>query len=583
MTASASLPDTLSDAVRRHRSGQLDEAAAAYARILEAQPLHPDALHLLGVVRAQTGRPGEAVALIARAAALNPASVAYRTNLTKAALGDAGAVGAALLRAGDGLFDHGRPDAAAVCYRASLVHRPDDPVAWGNLAQALRNAGRAAEAVAPMGRANRLDPGDRQIVAYLAGLHHALGDGAAAEVLLRGALARAPDDAALRLALADAVKLRGRPEEAIRLYRGALALAPGEAGAWFNLGVSLGDLGRQAESATPYRRASRLDPSHVDARYNLAHALLATGRYAEGWAAFEARFRRGVDIPDRGRPWWRGEALEGRRILLYGEQGHGDVIQFIRYAPLVARAGGRVMVECQPALRRLLARVEGVEEVHTLGEASDFDLICPLMSLPALFGAVPSGAAARVPYLDGAAAGEDRFAGLWPEGDGVLTVGLVWAGDPHAADARWSRADRRRSLPLAAFAPLLDIPGLRLVSLQKGSAAAQAAEPPFAGRMIDAMDRAEDFADTAALVRRLDLVVSVDTAVAHLAGALAVPVWVLSRFNGCWRWPAGREDSLWYPSARVLHQPRYDDWQPVLDRVAADLRTLAGGRAGDPA
>lgn len=574
MTATA---DLLTDAVRLHQSGQLAGAADAYSRILAAEPLHADALHLLGVVRAQGGQVREAVTLIAQAVALNPASAAYRGNLAKATRGDWPAVAAGLRAAGDALYDLGHPALAVPCYRAALTVRPDDETAWGNLALARRDTGRVAEALAPMRRAAALDPRDGQIALLLGGLCLAAGDPASAEAVFRALLSVQPEHATARLALANAVKSSGRFVEAVALYRTALAVAPGEATPWFNLGVTLGDLDRHGEAVPVYRRAARLDPGNADFRYNLSHALLITGQYEDGWPAFEARFHCGVTIPERGRPWWRGEPLEGRTVLLYGEQGHGDAIQFIRYAPLVARAGGRVVVECLPALTRLFARVEGVAEVHPLGGATDFDLMCPLMSLPALFGTSLATVPAEVPYLDGAAAGEDRFAGLWPaaEGsvpEGTLTVGLVWAGDPHATDARWSRADRRRSIPLAGFAPLLEIPGLRLVSLQKGAAAEQARQAPFAGRMVDVMDRAADFADTAALVRRLDLVISVDTAVAHLAGALGVPVWVLSRFDGCWRWIAGREDSPWYPTARVFRQDRLDDWRPVLDRVAAELR-----------
>ncbi|MCW2236139.1 tetratricopeptide repeat-containing glycosyltransferase family protein [Azospirillum canadense] len=568
----------LSDAVRLHQSGQLAAAAEAYVRVLAQAPLHPDALHLLGVVRAQGGQAEEAVALIAQAAALNPISALYRGNLVKAARGDAAAVGQGLLRAGDALFDAGAPELAARCYRAAVAVLPDDALAWGNLAAALRDASRPAEALAPMSRAAALGPGDDRIAARLGGLHLALRDGPSAEALFRALLERDPGHASARVALADAVKTGGRFAKATGLYRKALAVDPADADGWFNLGVTLGDLGRHEDTVAPYRRAVRLSPGRVDARFNLAHALLITGRYEEGWPAFEARFERDVHIPDRGRPWWRGEPLQGRTILLYGEQGHGDALQFIRYAPMVARAGGRVVVECLPALARLFARVEGVAEVHPLGGAPDFDLIAPLMSLPALFGTTLDTVPAAVPYLDGAAAGEVRFAGLWPPGDGTLAVGLVWAGDPHVTDPRWSHADTRRSIQLAGFAPLLDLPGLLLVSLQKGAAAAQAAEPPFAGRILDVMADVADFADTAALVRRLDLVISVDTSVAHLAGALGVPVWVLSRFDGCWRWLTDREDSPWYPTARVFRQERIGDWQPVLDRVATELRALAAAR-----
>ena len=571
MTASASLPEILSDAVRRHQSGQLDEAAAAYARILEAQPLHPDALHLLGVVRAQTGRPGEAVALIAQAAALNPASVAYRTNLTKAARADAGIVGAAFLRAGDGLFDHGRPDAAAVCYRVALAFCPDDAVVLGNLAQALRNAGRAAEAVAPMGRAARLDPEDRQVAALRAGLHAALGDHPTAEEVFQALVDSRPEDPVARLGLADAVKCSGRFAEAMALYRRTLALEPANATAHFNLGVTASDCALGQAAIDGFRRAVRLAPDHVDARFNLGCQRLAAGDWDEGWRAFEWRLRRGVPVPDRGQPRWTGEPLEGRSVRLYAEQGHGDGIQFIRYAPLVAARGGRVVVECPAPLVTLFETVAGVASVHPLGEAPDTDLQCPLMSLPFVFGTRLETLPARVPYVTADPARAARWRGRMGDGAG-LRVGLVWAGNAQF------RGDHLRSPGLSALRPLLEVPGVRFVGLQVGEGRADLARVPVPDSLCDLGAELTDFADTAAVMANLDLVIASCTGSAHLAGALGVPVWVLLAHAPDWRWMHGREDSPWYPTARLFRQRRPGDWAELAARVATALRERAAAR-----
>ena len=572
MPAPPSLPETLPEAVRLHQSGRLDEAAALYARILEAVPLHPDALHLLGVVRAQTGRPGEAVALVAQAVALNPASVAYRTNLTKAARGDEGAVGPALLRAGDGLFDRGRPDAAAVCYRAAAAHRPDDPVAWGNLAQALRNAGRAAEALVPMGRASRLDPDDRQVAALLGGLHFALGDLPAAEAVYRALVASRPDDPASRLGQADVVKCAGRFEEAMALYRRTLGLEPANATAFFNLGVTASDLALGRAAIENFGRAAMLAPDHVDARFNLGCQMLAAGNWEHGWREFEWRLRRGVPVPDRGEARWTGEPLEGRSIRLYAEQGHGDGIQFIRYAPLVAARGGRVLVECPAPLVTLFETVDGVHSVHPLGEAPDADFQCPLMSLPHVFGTRLESLPARVPYVK---ADPARVAHWRARMDGgtELRVGLVWAGNAQF------RGDHLRSPGLAVLRPLLDVPGVRFFGLQVGEGRGDLDRVPVPDGLCDLGGEVTDFADTAAVMASLDLVIASCTGSAHLAGALGVPVWVLLAYAPDWRWMHGREDSPWYPTARLFRQRRYGDWAVGAARAAAALAEEAAARS----
>lgn len=565
--------DLLTHAVALHREGRLAEAANLYERILVLEPLHADALHLLGVVLAQQRAPvSRCVELIGCAAALNPSSAAYRGNLAKAARGDWPAAAEGLLAAGNGLFDRGQPAAAARCYRAILTIHPDRPEAWGNLAAARRDADSAMAAAGPAGRAAGLAPDDPEVARLFAALLLAARDPAAADAVRR-AVGLAPNDVSLRFALADAIKVTGRYGEAVAAYRSALCHDPAQAAGWFNLGVTLADLGRHEASLPAYARSVHLDPWPVDPRYNLAHAQLITGHWAEGWRSFAVRFARGVPYPDRGLPCWKGEPLAGRTLLFHGEQGHGDTIQMLRYAPLIAAAGGRVLVECRPGLVRLAEACPGVEAAIALGAPADADLFLPMMDAPALFGTEPGNIPAATPYLRVPQAA--RRPDL-PPAPGCLSVGLVWAGAPHTADTRWSHADTRRSIPLSAFAGLLEIPGLRLVSLQKGTAAAQAEQPPFAGRMLTGdIAAAADFADTAALVERLDLVISVDTAVAHLAGALGVPVWILSRFDGCWRWLLDREDSPWYPTARLFRQPGFGAWEPVVARVVEEVRRLA--------
>ncbi|XKH38535.1 hypothetical protein ACIU1J_25365 [Azospirillum doebereinerae] len=273
---------------------------------------------------------------------------------------------------------------------------------------------------------------------------------------------------------------------------------------------------------------------------------------------------------------WRGEPLNGATILLHAEQGHGDTLHFVRYAPLVAAQGGRVVLAVQPALKRLVAGMPGVAAVYALTEAFPApDLHCPLLSLPRLLGTeldtIPSG----IPYLHPPAAAVGKWLGQPLPGAG-LRVGLVWSGDPRPSLLRANLTDRRRSMTLRDLAPLAEVPNLRFVSLQMGGPAAQLADPPAGMDIHDPMGAVTDFADTAALVLRLDLVITVDTSVAHLVGALGKPVWVLSRYDGCWRWLQDRDDTPWYPTMRLFRQTVSGDWTTVGRRVADALHKLVG-------
>ncbi|CAO3430888.1 tetratricopeptide repeat protein [Azospirillum doebereinerae] len=564
----------LQAAVALHRSGRLAEAEQAYAALAVQHPDHPDLLHLIGVIHAQTSRNRTAVRFMAQAAASNPASAAYRGNL-QAALrrADDDERADAFAEASDALLDKGRGEAVPLA-RTALALRPDSLTRWFNLGVALRNHGHADQALSAFRHARALAPDLLRTALEIGSLCHAAQDFAGARQAFHEASARHPSCGDAWCGLANAVKAAGGFARATALYRRVLALQPERRDAWCNLAVTLADQDRADDAIAAYRRAIRLAPDDANTRCNLAHQLLLTGRYAEGWREFEWRFQAGVPLPDRGRPRWQGEPLEGRTLLLHGEQGQGDTLQFVRYAALAAARVGRVIVECPPALVRLMASVPGVSAAHPLGEAPDFDVICPMLSLPLIFGTEVSSIPATMPYMAGHFPGDARFDRFFPD-DGVRRVGLVWSGEPRPEDRRWSFADRRRSVPLRDLAPLLGTAGLRFYSLQKGVAAEQAREAPFDRLVVDPMGGVEDFADTASLVRRLDLVVSVDTSVAHLAGALGRPVWLLSRFDGCWRWLAGREDSPWYPQMRVFRQPRLEDWAPVLERVTGELRRWA--------
>ena len=324
----------------------------------------------------------------------------------------------------------------------------------------------------------------------------------------------------------------------------------------------------------------RADPEAPLAHMSLATTLLAAGRMEEGWQAYEWRWatkHMAVDVRHAQSAVWEGEPLNGRTLLIHSEQGQGDTIQFCRYAALAAEtAGGRVVVEIQGSLVRLLSSLTGVEAVIARGAPLPaFDVHSPMMSLPRVL-ADPLNVAHGAPYLradaDAIARWRTRLAPL----DG-LKVGLVWAG---GIPNQWGKAavpDRRRSLRLAALAPLGEVTGVSFISLQKGEPATQASNPPEGMMLQDDTADLEDFADTAALMEALDLVISVDTAAAHLAGALGKPVWLLNRYDTDWRWMLDGDDSPWYPSLRQFRQPSPGDWESVIDAVRDALSRVANG------
>lgn len=276
-------------------------------------------------------------------------------------------------------------------------------------------------------------------------------------------------------------------------------------------------------------------------------------------------------------PQWRGEAAAGRTLLIHAEQGLGDTLQFCRYAPLAAERGLRIVLEVQKPLVRLLRSLPGIDRVVAQGEALPaFDLHCPMLSLPLALGTTLETIPGRTPYLhadgSGTADWRRRLDATTRPG---LRIGVLWAGNAHSLTPRLALLDRRRSIAPARLAPVFDVPGVQFFGLQKDGPAAPDGFP-----LTDVMREMQDFADTAALVGTLDLVIAVDSAVAHLAGALGRPVWLLDRFDPCWRWPLGRTDSPWYPGLRIFRQAVPGDWDPVVAQVADELRSMAAGRAG---
>jgi tetratricopeptide (TPR) repeat protein len=425
-------------------------------------------------------------------------------------------------------------------------------------------AGRLHEAAAICRQALETKPGNAGALHLLGLTEHRLGNHERGLDLLRRSVALNPDSGWLNnlgTALAD----QGQLAEAIESFERSLAIAP-IAQCHFNLGRALGDIGRRDEALAQFRSAISMRPDYAEAYFAEAYFLLLTGHLTAGWDKLEWRWR----LPGKTERFpvhlrWNGEPLQrGARLLLHAEQGFGDTLQFCRYAQLIPTDGPLFLAVPRPLIR-LLSGLRAIKVVDQDGDLPPFDLHCPLLSLPRAFRTTIDTIPAATHYLSA----DFRDAASWRrrlrELDGIK-VGLVWAGGVRPQQPAAVAADRRRSIPFDQFSTLLDIPGVTFVSLQKDRGSGSG-HP----RLNDWTGELRDFADTAALIDALDLVVSVDTAVAHLAAALGKPTWLLNRFDTCWRWLLDREDSPWYPTLRQFRQPTPGDWNSVLMRVRATL------------
>ena len=448
---------------------------------------------------------------------------------------------------GNACLERGDAAAAVSAFEHCLDLRPDHSTTLFNLANAQVQAGQADMGAETLMRCLRHTPDFGAAHINLANILLQFGMLDPARVFAANGVQLMPGSLDALLCLAGILHHAGDHAAAVAAYLTALRLAPGHGGALSSLGNTLRALGRLDEALDAHARAIATAPEsgrdHAIFRLHRAMTLLEAGTFAQGWAEYEWRWRRPGHPPRFAAAPWRGEALEGRAILLHHEQGLGDTLQFVRYAPLVAEHGGYVILQVQPPLVRLLRTLPGVAQVVARGDKlPPFDCHCPLMSLPLAFGTTVESIPSASAYLHADPAHVARWRAhlrdRMPHRAGPL-VGLVWAGLPNLDSWEARLIDRRRSLSPADLTGLAGLPGVRFVSLQ------QAASPrPIVGlEMIDVMAEMDDFADTAALVGALDLVISVDTAVAHLAAGLGRPVWLLSRYDGCWRWLRDRSDS----------------------------------------
>jgi tetratricopeptide (TPR) repeat protein len=547
--AQFNLVQSLNEAMALQRQGRLREAEKIYTRVLKGAPDHFDALNMLGIVKAQLGRMGEAHRLLSAAVRINPR----------------------------------------------------EPGAWANLGQVLHALKRNQEAAECLDKARALAPDDVGILNQHANALLSLGRHEDALEEFRQVLARVPQHTEARVNSGIARAALGASEQAVAEFDSALSIAPGHLPAHYNRGLALHDLGHYAaaldalgrvvasapehaaawlgrgralaalnrlnEAMASYGRAGAIRKEDPDVHFSEAMALLALGDYRRGFEKYEARWRRsGMPAQkSRGRPLWLGEyPLSYKTVLLHAEQGFGDTIQFARYVPLLAETGAKVVLEVQSELTALMARLDGGAQIIGRGETPPtFDVHCPLGSLPLALRTEPDTVPAEIPYLS---ANEASLA-KWLARIGALArprIAIAWSGNSNHFN------DRNRSIPFAQLAPLFSVPA-RFVSIQRNVRSEDAERLASEARVTHVGGELANFTDTAAAIALADLVISADTAVAHLAGAMGRPLWVLIPFQPDWRWTLDGETSPWYPTARLFRQASLGDWDGVIGRVAADL------------
>jgi tetratricopeptide (TPR) repeat protein len=574
-------------AVALFRNGRVAEAEALCERIArtDRQPLA--ALNLLGVIALQTGRPDVAVARFDRALAMRPQDTGLHLNRGRALIGlqnyeaAVACLDKAIALSPDNLDAHntrggvlyrlGRFAAALESFGRAVAIAPAFAPAWIGCGSSQMRLGRLPAARESFAKAVELVPGHAEAHYNLGCVLSELGEREAATDSFDQAIALEPRHVQAWNNKAVALAALQRFDAALACHEQSIALNPALADSHVNFGVTLQMLGRHTAARQCYENAVAAAPDNARAHWNLALCALLMGDYRRGWSEFEWRWRyRGVPDHRHEQPRWSGQPLQDKTILLWAEQGLGDSLQFCRYAEAVAKLGAQVVLHVPRPLVGLLAGVPGVLGVVSEDEpppATDFQ--CPLMSLPLAFDTVPETIPANIPYLHAPAEKSAAWRQRLGETAG-LRVGLVWSGGFRADQPETWEINRRRNIPLDKFA-LLNIPGISFFSLQKGDeAVAQLkALASWAGpRIADFTAEFADFSDTAAFIDNLDLVVSVDTSTAHLAGAMGKEVWLLNRFDTCWRWLLDRSDSPWYPRLRLFRQPAPGDW----DSVAAALR-----------
>ena len=519
-------------------AGRLDCALSAYWAALAISPDYAEALYGSSVLLAMNEQAAAAAAAQKRA---------LRLPLEQA--DDSAALGGMLLKSE-------RAEEAASLLVVACRHHPHDARIFSLMGQSLLALGRLQPAIGALFQAIALQPEDNAARTRLVSALFQVGDMDLALVHGQEAFRREPSHRHATT-LSGVLNNLCRYDDALAFANQALSLAPTHPEALLNQALALEGMGQFEEAVIAGERAIAAAPGNALVLFEQGQRLLGLGRMtAEAWDLHERRLQLHGTVEHCAVRVWTGEDISGLTILLHAEQGLGDTLHFVRYVALVAPRAHRVVLAVQPSLLRLLHAVPGVDQVVAVGAVlPHFDVVCPLLSLPRIFGTTLQSIPPALPYADALTP--------WSDSQPGLRVGLVWAGNPGFGQ------DRHRSIPTGMLARLAGIPGVQFYGLQQHGSV-----PPELGA-TDLMAGVQDFADTAARVAGLDLVISVDTAVAHLAATMDKPVWLLSRFRGCWRWLHDRAESPWYPSLRILRQERPGDWSGVIEQVRDDLLRMA--------
>lgn len=535
--------------------GETDEAIAAFDRALSLRPKFPEALNGLAVARLKKGEPDEAITACRAAIALRPDYAEVYGTL------------------GDALQKKGELDEAIATYRKAIRLRLNLPRVYNSLGVALLEKGEVDEAVAASRKAIALKPDYPEALSNLGNALKKKGQLDEAIAAYRQAIGLRPGVAEIYNNLGSALRDKGRLDEAAAAYRKAFELKPGVAEFYASLGNVLLAKGQVDEAIVTFREAVALNGDYAEAHFNLGFALLLRGDFERGLSGYAWRWKT-PGFPPRAlaQPQWSGEPVESRTILVHAEQGLGDTIQFLRYVPLLIARGAKVLLGVPEKLRQIAEGAAGTSYIVKSGEPlPPFDLHCPMLDLPGALGTRLDSIPKNVPYVFAGPSRAEAWRQRLSDAGPGLKVGLAWAGSPT------HKNDRNRSIAISQLEPLARVGGAHLISLQKGEAAQQAAKPPVGFCITDWTGELDDFADTAALLANLDLVICVDTAVAHLAGAMARPVWLMLPFAPDWRWMLEREDSPWYPTMRLFRQTSAGNWEGVVRRVVEELRKRVVG------
>ncbi|MGE3407547.1 MAG: DUF6165 family protein [Pirellulales bacterium] len=532
-----------------------EDAVTSFRTAIKLNPDHEAAYKGLGRALTKLGKPDEAVACLREQVRLKPLLPQAHFNLAMA------------------LAELNKLDEAVACYREVLRLNPKSAEAYINLGNVLKSQGNYDESVATYQEALRLHPDRPETLNNLGTAYLVQGNLQDARAQIERAKQLQPDRIESYINLGTVLAEQGLIEESLASYDEGMRREPNNAEVHYSLAVTLSKFSRFTDAQASFRKAIELKPDYAQAHTHHALLCLQMGDYQQGWAGYDWRWdcKEFGTKPGGHRPMWDGSSLQGKKILLHAEQGLGDTLQFIRYAQLLKNQGAYVMLGCPKALAPLLNRYPGLDVCFVPGSPiPQYDVEAPLMSLPRLCGTTLDTVPRRVPYLTA----DSRLIDAWrAELQAIpgFKIGIVWQGNPKYA------CDRQRSVPLRHFAPLAEVEGVQLISLQKGPGTEQLAAVADQFPVIDLGSRLDNetgaFMDTAAVMASLDLVISIDTSVTHLAGALEVPVWLALANFADWRWLRDRDDSPWYPTVRLFRQTTPGDWEDVFRRMAEELKT----------